>query len=297
LYAGIAGLILLASQSLAVQTARPPAHQKANDALLQAATDGDIGRVKALVEHGAKVNAQDTNFQTPLILAAEQGHVDVMRFLIHHGAAIEARDRYGNTPLLQATDEGQVQAVQLLLECGANVHARNDYGSNALWLTGRIDQPGADHAPAIRRLLLARIRQETRQQTTAGRVQRQLQPLYDRYAAAYHDRHWAALDTILARSYTFYDWDGGASARPEWLQTLRQQREENPDYPFWFVLERVTAHSSAATVRVYVPGHYIWEDSWRQTRRGWRLYHTQMVGMTTGPPSPTNRQTAKSEKP
>jgi DNA-binding SARP family transcriptional activator len=83
-----------------------------------------------------------------------------MRFLLLHGAELDARNRDDNTALLQATDEGQLQAVRFLLEHGANVHAINRFGSDAVWLTGRTEQPGAENAPAIRKLLLEHIRQE-----------------------------------------------------------------------------------------------------------------------------------------
>jgi len=280
---GLAVLLVVAAPVASAQRTAP-SREQLNAALLQAATEGNLSRVHALLKRGAQVNAQDAFYRTPLILAAEQGHVAIMRFLLDHGAAMEARDRDGNTPLLQATDEGQVEAVRILLHRGANVFAKNDFGSDALWLTGRTDQPNADAAPTVRRLLRAYIRQAQRQKAVSARLQRQLKPLYDRYTQAYHSGDWKAVAMLLTPDYTFYDWDGGSTSRQEWLQWLREQREEQTGNPFWFQIEQATAHGRAATVRVVVPAHWIWLDTWRKTARGWRLQHTQMWGLTTGPP-------------
>lgn len=286
---GLAVLILFADPLHAAQTALSTQNQ-ANAALLKAATEGDLTRVRSLVHRGAQVNAQDAFYRTPLHLAAEQGHVAILRFLLDHGAAMEARDRDGNIPLLTATDEGQIRAVRFLLYRGAYLFAKNAFGSDALWLTGRDEQPNLDAAPAVRKLLLARIRQAKRHEAANARLQRQLKPLYDRYAEAYRTKDWKTVAALLTPHYTFYDWDGGSSSRIEWLQGLRQQREENPDYPFWFVLEQATAHGRTATARVVVLAHYIWRDTWRKTARGWRLQHTQMWGLTVEPPPPSSKE-------
>lgn len=53
--------------------------------LLAAAEDGDIERVRLLLEQGADVDEMD-GIYTPLVLAVQEQHIDVCRILLEHGA-------------------------------------------------------------------------------------------------------------------------------------------------------------------------------------------------------------------
>ena len=122
--------------------------------------------VKALVAHGANVNARmekslsfgiyvksymcnsDTRCTfvgaTPFLLATWANDLDVMRELVAHGADPSLTTADGTTPLMVAagtghdpgitrsTESGGLAAVQLCLELGANVNAANKYGDTAL---------------------------------------------------------------------------------------------------------------------------------------------------------------------
>jgi len=65
--------------------------------------DGDS---KAMIEHGADVNAKDNYGYTVLILAARNGHTEIVELLIERGADIEAMNNDGNTALIQAARYG-----------------------------------------------------------------------------------------------------------------------------------------------------------------------------------------------
>lgn len=77
---------------------------------------------------------------TPLHEAATMGEVDRVRDLIRRGADVNALVRsdesyspeWGNTPLHYAAAEGRTNVVQSLLDAGANAHAANDRGQTAL---------------------------------------------------------------------------------------------------------------------------------------------------------------------
>ncbi len=120
--------------------------------LMAAAMAGNVEAIDVLVDHGAWVNARETeNGQTPLMFAAWENRPDAIRALVRHGALtglmsfvvsmIEERlDEYGNplpdrrrrvpggnsvmgglTPLLIAARDGHLEAVRSLVDSGADV--------------------------------------------------------------------------------------------------------------------------------------------------------------------------------
>jgi len=97
-----------------------------------AALLGHVNVVKLLLSKGAEVNAKITYGWTPLQLAAKYGHVDVVKLLLSKGAEVDAKDKYGYTPLHEAANNGHVDVVKLLLSKGAEVHAKDKYGYTPL---------------------------------------------------------------------------------------------------------------------------------------------------------------------
>jgi ankyrin len=121
---------------------------------------GDAGAVKALLMHGADVNAKESaHDQTALIWATAQSHPDVVRLLVETGADVRARSRTypqtvvgvqtqragreelnytvlrgGSTPLLFAARVGDVASATALLTAGADVNDALPDGTSALVL-------------------------------------------------------------------------------------------------------------------------------------------------------------------
>ncbi|HUV65128.1 MAG TPA: ankyrin repeat domain-containing protein [Sedimentisphaerales bacterium] len=54
--------------------------------LIQAAKDGDVQAVKALLAGGANVNIKDDNGRVPLMWAAYNGHTSIVQLLEEAGA-------------------------------------------------------------------------------------------------------------------------------------------------------------------------------------------------------------------
>ena len=84
-----------------------------------------------LLEHGAEVNSQDKNKQTPLLLAIEGNWFKLARILLEHGADADASNNDGKTSLhillkqLENYGEGDVRdALNLRLEHGAEINRR-----------------------------------------------------------------------------------------------------------------------------------------------------------------------------
>lgn len=59
-------------------------------ALMFAGTGGRVEFVRLLLDHHAKIDAEDVNQVTALIPAAVFNHVDVVRLLLNRGVNIEA---------------------------------------------------------------------------------------------------------------------------------------------------------------------------------------------------------------
>jgi ankyrin repeat protein len=75
--------------------------------------------VRALIEAGADVNKAEEDAWPPLLVAATHGHEAVVRALIDAGADVSKKVKYGYTPLSRATDNGNEAVAQLLRDAGA----------------------------------------------------------------------------------------------------------------------------------------------------------------------------------
>jgi ankyrin repeat protein len=86
-----------------------------------AAHDGDLEAVRALVAEDAGLDSPGDNGETPLILAILEGHAAVAEVLVEQGADIHARNEGGFTPLHAAAYVGDVAVAEQLLAKGADV--------------------------------------------------------------------------------------------------------------------------------------------------------------------------------
>ena len=96
------------------------AQEDPGEALRDAAREGDVGRVEALLAAGADVDAPNRYGATALFFAADRGHLDVVRRLADAGAALDIEDRfYQMTALSRAAGSGHREVVFFLLARGA----------------------------------------------------------------------------------------------------------------------------------------------------------------------------------
>jgi ankyrin repeat protein len=81
----------------------------------------DVARL--LLEHGADANAQlpdsDDSGRTPLHVTMEFNNAEVVRVLLEHGANVDAEDSEGRTPYQIASANGYDEIMKLLSEHGA----------------------------------------------------------------------------------------------------------------------------------------------------------------------------------
>ena len=85
--------------------------------------------MEALLKHGAGVNLEDKEGQTPLFLAPNH---EVEDLLINYGGNVNHRDKYGRTPFFYALSE--LTAVKLVA-AGADPNAFDESGRTSLQST------------------------------------------------------------------------------------------------------------------------------------------------------------------
>lgn len=95
--------------------------------LIAAANNGNVKKVKALLDKGVDANSKDEHRWTPLHFAANE---EVAKLLVGSGADVKAKDNDGRTPLHAAKSR---QVAELLLAKGAELDAKeNKYGTTPL---------------------------------------------------------------------------------------------------------------------------------------------------------------------
>ena len=100
--------------------------------LVQAAEEGNLGKLAKLLERGADPNAHDAWRNTALIYAARDGRVEMVKLLIARGADVNWIDGERVTPLILASFKNHETIVRLLLGQNADRTVRDKWGRNAL---------------------------------------------------------------------------------------------------------------------------------------------------------------------
>lgn len=85
----------------------------------------------------------------PLVLAARDGDVAKVRGLVEQGTAVDVKTKGGLTALMMAASNGATTIIQLLLDRGADPHAKDTYGKTALW-HGEHHRANTEETAAIR---------------------------------------------------------------------------------------------------------------------------------------------------
>ncbi|KAG0146472.1 hypothetical protein CROQUDRAFT_671100 [Cronartium quercuum f. sp. fusiforme G11] len=93
-----------------------------------AASDGDLERVKELVESGISPNTPDENTYTPLHAAASWSHHHILRYLHSKGGDLNITDEDGDTPLFSVED---LETAKLVIELGGEASHQNAIGHTA----------------------------------------------------------------------------------------------------------------------------------------------------------------------
>jgi ankyrin repeat protein len=100
--------------------------------LIEAVKENHLVTVKALLDAGADVNAQDKFGDSLLHLAAVRGLKEMSAMLIAGGADVAARDERGLTPLHAAAWGGHKEILVLLLNKNVDINVRSTDGLTPL---------------------------------------------------------------------------------------------------------------------------------------------------------------------
>ncbi|GAA49883.1 transient receptor potential cation channel subfamily A member 1 [Clonorchis sinensis] len=100
-----------------------------------ACTRGDLDCAKALLEHNPKYKARmistvNRDGRGPIHLAAMYDHPNLIDYLLSQGAELNARDNKSMTPLLLAGSKGSVEASKHLVNIGAELTCCDENGRN-----------------------------------------------------------------------------------------------------------------------------------------------------------------------
>eukprot|EP00882_Tetradesmus_deserticola_P002691 GHRQ01002862.1.p1 GENE.GHRQ01002862.1~~GHRQ01002862.1.p1 ORF type:complete len:924 (+),score=556.38 GHRQ01002862.1:315-3086(+) len=112
--------------------ARRRADARRAEAMLLAASAGDVSAVQQLLNRGCPPDACDYDKRTGLMLAAANGQEAVVSLLLSHGANPNARDNLGSSALLEAVKAGQAGLVGRLVQAGAALQLSSSELSSAL---------------------------------------------------------------------------------------------------------------------------------------------------------------------
>jgi ankyrin repeat protein len=132
--------------------------------LHDAASEGNIEKLRTLIEQGADVNAKDIDDLAPLHHAAWKGDKKCVELLLAKGAAVDIRGgkesllgifdifvlvpayilapSSNETPLHIAAQQGHLEVVKVLLDHGADINAKRSDGETPLLLAFTYLYPG-----------------------------------------------------------------------------------------------------------------------------------------------------------
>ena len=139
----------IASQNPQSKTIPSSRRVSATDqALFEAAENGDTSSIDQLLNAGANVNCAIDGDGSPLIGAARKGHLAAVRLLLDRGADPNMPVRGDGNPLIMAAREGHADVVALLLDRGANIDQMVPDDENAL-----INASGGGHLFVVKLLV------------------------------------------------------------------------------------------------------------------------------------------------
>jgi len=107
------------------------------EALINAAADGDIAIVKKLVGQKVNIEARNSQGMSPLYVAASLNNLEVVKYLLDNGSRINAQLGDGATPLLVAISEGHSGIAKYLVERGADINLSFPNGESPLHMVSR----------------------------------------------------------------------------------------------------------------------------------------------------------------
>src|SRR5262249_49758640 len=98
------------------------------DSLLRGAVGRNTATTRFLLDAGARVNAADSEGDTPLMRAVESGSLEAFQMLLDVGADVHTADRQGRTAFWRAAAAHNTGFITMLAARGADANVRDRFG-------------------------------------------------------------------------------------------------------------------------------------------------------------------------
>ena len=99
--------------------------------LMFASKNGDLKKVRLMLDNGADVNAVNSTGWTPLMVACFNGHIEIIKLLVKNKASVNTRNNNGTTALHFAALSENKEAIDLLVTARAKVYPNANSGEDS----------------------------------------------------------------------------------------------------------------------------------------------------------------------
>lgn len=100
--------------------------EEVSTSLCDWAVEGNLEKIKELLNEGVDINFQDEEGRSALHMACDREHLNIVEFLLQNNANINIQDNEGNTPLHYACICCYEDIIKLLLQYSPNLDIKND---------------------------------------------------------------------------------------------------------------------------------------------------------------------------
>ena len=85
---------------------------------LRAVKNGNINKVRALINKGVDVNTKTDKGVSALMISTYWNNIEIVKLLIDRNANVNEKDNYGETALMRAVRRDHTEIVELLKNAG-----------------------------------------------------------------------------------------------------------------------------------------------------------------------------------
>lgn len=157
------------------------------DPLIAALERGQNEIALLLLEKGANADVRSNTGFSPLALVYKENDVAIVRALLEHGADINAFNMDGNPPLhdLLSSEEPNFAMIKLFLDKGADLEARDEFGEGRTPLEVAVDGGNVE----VVRLVLSRFTPEQLAENRGALIERAADAGHEEVAALFEEKN------------------------------------------------------------------------------------------------------------